>query len=69
MSETLIFDAMTSRVCVNIPINPDSDLEGSENFTVTLTTPDANVVLNPEEGVVVITDTSGTLILYQTLQE
>ena len=58
--ETLMFDRLTTRRCEDIPIIDDDILENDEQFTVTLTTSDDGVDLDPEEGTIVIEDTSGT---------
>ena len=40
--------------CVNISIIPDSLVENDETFTVTLSTEDPDVVLNPQNATVII---------------
>lgn len=60
--ETLMFDSSTSRQCEDIPITDDDILENDEQFTVTLTTSDDGVELDPERGTVVIEDSTGTYI-------
>ena len=55
-----MFDANSpTRVCVDIPIIEDDILEDNETFVVTLTTTDDRVILQPDDGVVTIIDTSG----------
>jgi hypothetical protein len=53
-SVTLTFDASNTLECVRIPINDDDDLEPNEMFTVSLTTTEPDVILNPRNGEVTI---------------
>ena len=59
-TETLVFDSSSNTQCVSIPIVMDTIVEGDEDFTVILESPD-EVNLMPDMGNVTITDTSGIL--------
>ena len=56
---TLTFDQSTSLQCVRVPITDDDDLEPDERFTVSLTTDDPDVTLDPTNGEVIITNDDG----------
>ena len=58
-TETLTFDGSTSLQCVNIPIIEDVILEENERFTVSITTTDTDVILNPDNGEVIILNDDG----------
>ena len=60
-SVTLTFDQSNTRACGDISITPDDIYEGDETFSVTLTTGDEDVTLEPDGGVVTITDNDGGL--------
>jgi len=60
-SVTLTFDESSTRVCGDISITPDDIYEDDETFSVTLTTGDGDVTLEPDSGVVTITDEDGGL--------
>ena len=60
-------DDLTSRCeCGCFTINDDSDLEGEETFSISLTSDDPAVVINEEcdEAIVTIIDDEGTYIHY-----
>ncbi len=57
---TLIFNGEDAKHCVDISIRSNNVFEElQEELTVTLTTMDVNVVLNPDEGTITIQETSG----------
>ena len=56
---TLTFNGTSTTACTDISITPDDDYEGNEIFSVSLTTTDSNVTLNPDRGQVTITDDDG----------
>ena len=56
---TLTFNGTSTTACTDISITPDDDYEGNEIFSVSLTTTDSNVTLNPNRGQVTITDDDG----------
>ena len=58
-SVTLTFDESSTRACSDISITPDDILEDDETFSVTLTTGDGDVTLEPDTSVVTITDDDG----------
>ena len=62
-SVTLTFDASNTLECVRIPINDDDDLEPNEMFTVSLTTTEPDVTLNPRNGEVIILNRDGQCLL------
>ena len=62
VTETLVFDGSSTRQCEAVPIRPDDDLEDDESFTVTLTTTDDGVDLEPDVGTIIIMDESGNTI-------
>ncbi len=47
---------MTNRSCASIPIVDDADLEPPENFTVIITTPDPDVIVDPDTSTVIVSD-------------
>ncbi len=51
--------------CVDVSIVDDDVLEGNQNFIVTLTTPDPNVILGNEMTTVAIIDNDGLLFLME----
>ena len=55
-----MFDATNTRRCLDVPITDDDVLENDEDFLVELTTPEPDVNLMPDIGVITIEDTSGT---------
>ena len=59
---TLTFSEISSTACTDISITPDDDYEGNEIFSVSLTTSDTDVTLNPDRGLVTITDDDGKKI-------
>ncbi len=59
----LRFDAITNRSCVSIPIVDDGDLESPENFSVIITTPDADVIINPDTSTLIVGDSDGKPLL------
>ena len=63
-SVTLTFDSSNTRACSDISITPDDVAEGDETFSVTLTTGDGDVTLEPDSGVVTIFDTDGAQVLH-----
>ena len=60
--EILIFSASVNRICINVSSVQDDILEEDEDFTLTLTTTDGSVDLNPDEATVTIIDDDRTLI-------
>ena len=56
---TLTFDSSTSLQCVRIPITDDDNLEEDERFTVSLSTNEPDVTLNPRNGEVIILNDDG----------
>ena len=50
------FGPGVSRLCVEVTIEDDDILEDEEDFFATLTTTDPDVILNPDEARVVITE-------------
>ena len=56
---TLTFNGTSTTTCTDISITPDDDYEGNETFSVSLTTTDSNVTLNPDRSQVTITDDDG----------
>ena len=58
-SATLTFDGSNTIQCVRIPINDDEDLEPDERFTVSLTTTEPDVILDPRNGEVTIINDDG----------
>ena len=62
-SVTLTFDASNTLECVRIPINDDDDLEPNEMFTVSLTTTEPDVILDPRNGEVIILNRDGQCLL------
>ena len=63
-SVTLTFDESSTRACSDISITPDDIYEGDETFSVTLTTGDGDVTLEPDSGVVTITDDDGGICYF-----
>ena len=58
-----IFGPGVSRSCVNMTIVNDDILEGEEDFFLTLTTTDSDVLLIPNEAQVVIADDDSTFYI------
>ena len=54
ISMELTFTAGSPRNCRDIPIEDDDILEGTESLSATLTTLDADVILEPESDVTMI---------------
>ena len=61
----LTFDSTRARACVTIVIQDDDLLENTEEFRLSLTTDEDQVILEPVDAIVSITDTDGmsTLML------
>jgi hypothetical protein len=57
----LTFDPDRSRECVSIVLVDDSLLEPTEEFQVSLTTDEEQVIISPKRAVVSILDTDGTI--------
>ena len=57
----LTFDLERSRECVSIMLTDDNLLEPTEEFEVSLTTEEEQVIVNPERAVVSILDTDGMI--------
>ena len=57
----LTFDPDNSRGCVSIELVDDSLLEPTEEFQVSLTTDEEQVIVSPERAVVSILDTDGMI--------
>ena len=57
---TLIFDGSNTRQCNEVAITDDNIYEDDETFSVTLTTGDEDVTLEPDNGIVTITDDDGS---------
>ena len=64
ITEVLIFSASVTRICRNVSSVEDDILEEDEDFTLTLTTTDGSVNLNPDEANVTIIDDDGMLIAH-----
>jgi len=61
ITTVLTFDGSNTRGCSDVPITDDNIYEDDETFSVTLTTEDGDVTLEPDSGVVIITDEDGGL--------
>ena len=59
ITEALIFDSVTPRICRTVTIVDDGDQETNEFFTLRLTTSDSSLILNPASGTVTIIDNEG----------
>ena len=59
VTNELTFNSERSRECVSIRLVNDSLLEPTENFEISLTSDEEQVILNPERAVVSILDTDG----------
>ena len=57
-----------NRICRNVSSVEDDILEEDEDFTLTLTTTDGSVDLNPDEANVIIIDDDRTLIAQSLIQ-
>lgn len=57
----LTFDPDNSRACVSIGLVDDSLLELTEEFQVSLSTDEEQVIVSPERAVVSIIDTDGMI--------
>ena len=57
----LTFDPNNSRACVSIGLVDDSLLELTEEFQVSLSTDEEQVIVSPERAVVSIIDTDGMI--------
>ena len=55
----LTFDSDRSRECVSIRLANDNLLESTEEFEVSLSTDEEQVIVNPQKAVVSILDTDG----------
>ena len=66
--EFLTFSASVNRICRNVSTVEDAILEEDEDFTLTLTTTDGSVDLNPDEATVTIIDDDRTLIAQALIQ-
>ena len=65
VAEVLTFSTSVNRVCRNVSSVEDDIFEEDEDFTLTLTTADGSVDLNPDEANVTIIDDDRTLIVIQ----
>ena len=59
VSQDLTFQPGSERQCVEVPIVNDDDLENEEQFSVTITTEEDRVTLEPDSTTVIITDDDG----------
>ena len=57
----LTFDPDNSRACVSIGLVDDSLLELTEEFQVSLSTDEEQIIVSPERAVVSIIDTDGMI--------
>ncbi len=64
MDIDLVFDATTSRHCVNITTLEDDTYEDSERFDIILTTLDPDVTPLPDTGEVTILDDDGKIKIH-----
>ena len=55
----LTFNSTRSRACVTVVIEDDDLLENTEEFQLSLTSDEDQVILDPDSTVVSITDTDG----------
>ena len=62
VEEFLTFSASVNQICRNVSSVEDNILEEDEDFTLTLTTTDGSIDLNPDEARVIIIDDDRTLI-------
>ena len=58
ISVELTFNATVGRACADVTIVDDDEFETEESFNVTLTTND-DVILDPNSGIILITDEDG----------
>ena len=56
VAEDLTFSASDTRICRDVTLVDDTTPEDDEDFTLTLTTTDVNVMLTPNEATVTISD-------------
>ena len=59
VSQVLTFQPGSDRQCVEVAIVNDDELENEEQFTVTITTDEDRVTLEPDSTTVTITDDDG----------
>ena len=59
VSQDLTFQPGSDRQCVEVAIVNDDELENEEQFTVTITTEEDRVTLEPDSTTVTITDDDG----------
>ena len=59
VSQDLTFSQSSSRECVNVSIENDNELENEEEFSLTLTTGEDRVNLDPNTTIIRITDDDG----------
>ena len=59
ISVELTFNPTVNRACEDIIIVDDDEFEIKESFNVTLTTIDGDATLEPDSGIVFITDEDG----------
>jgi hypothetical protein len=59
----LTFGSGVSRLCINVSVIEDSEVEGTEVFEVSLGTEDDAVLIQPNTTLVVILDDDGELII------
>ena len=59
VSQDLTFQPGSERQCVDVPIVNDDDLENEEQFSMTITTEEDRVTLEPDSTTVTITDDDG----------
>ena len=63
VSQDLTFSQSSSRECVNVSIVNDDELENEEEFSLTLTTGEDRVNLDPDSSTILITDDDGKKIM------
>ena len=59
VSQDVTFQPDAKRQCVKVPIVNDDDLENEERFTLSITTVNDRVNIEPDTTTVVITDDDG----------
>ena len=63
VSQDLTFSQSSSRECLNVSIVNDAELENEEEFSLTLTTGEDRVNLDPDSSTILITDDDGKKIM------
>lgn len=63
ISAELTFSASTTRICRNVSSVEDTIPESDEDFILSLTTTDGDVILTPDEAIVTIMDNDDSKLL------